>query len=105
MNAETSEINNVLSSIKQVVEGKPSKDALLLTDMIDEETHDIVSVETLDETSQETQVKEDKEQDSSSSQTLDQLAKEIMTPYIHDWLEKNLPKIIEEKLKQTLKGD
>ena len=119
-NNEEMSVNDILSSIKEVIssEQEPSKlsdddEFIELTDVVDEEEESILLEEVVDlnNNSPSNDLNENEEKDKSlnlgnsnfiSNLSIDDIIRETIKETLNDWFAKNLKTIVEESVKEEV---
>ena len=119
-NNEEMSVNDILSSIKEVISseqdlGKPSDDNefIELTDVVDEDEESILLEEVVDlkNDSLSNDLTENEEKDNSlnldnsnfiSGLSIDDIVRETIKETLNDWFAKNLKTIVEESVKEEV---
>ena len=119
-NNEEMSVNDILSSIKEVISSeqessKPSDDDefIELTDVVDEEEESILLEEVVDlnNNSPSNDLNENEEKDKSlnlgnsnfiSNLSIDDIIRETIKETLNDWFAKNLKTIVEESVKEEV---
>jgi cell pole-organizing protein PopZ len=119
-NNEEMSVNDILSSIKEVISseqdlGKPSDDNefIELTDVVDEDEESILLEDVVDlkNDSLSNDLNENEEKDNSlnldnsnfiSGLSIDDIVRETIKETLNDWFAKNLKTIVEESVKEEV---